>query len=319
MKLSIIIPMFNVEKYIERCLRSCANQDCSIDDYEIIVVNDGSKDNSYAIAKKVSEEYSNIKIITQDNKGLSAARNIGFIESNGEYVWFVDSDDWIAPNCMSYLMESCNGCDVVAIGYMEVHESDSKICRKIPPFDMIRSGKDLLLKNTFFIPAQFYIYKKDFLIKNNLSFYEGIFHEDFEFTPRMLYLAKDLCAIDTPVYYYNIRANSITTTINSKKSFDLLFVANRLFSFSKKIIEKDCQASFYFFISICINNSLFLSMDYDDEDKRKLCDLLSSNYEILEVLKTSSYFKYKIEGFLFSLFPKRAIFLYKLLKLIQNT
>ena len=115
LKLSIIIPVYNVEKYIEKCLVNCAQQDCCTDSYEIIVVNDGTKDNSLAIAEDVARRYDNIYITSQLNAGLSEARNKGLSLAKGEYVWFVDSDDWIDTNCLTDIMKYLTGIDVLAM------------------------------------------------------------------------------------------------------------------------------------------------------------------------------------------------------------
>ena len=95
MKLSIIIPVYNVEKWLERCVRSVENQDLPSSEYEVILVNDGSKDNSGQIASKLSEEYDNIVVINKNNGGQSSARNEGMRIARGEYFMFVDSDDYI--------------------------------------------------------------------------------------------------------------------------------------------------------------------------------------------------------------------------------
>ena len=96
MLLSIIVPIYNVEKYVEKCIRSCEAQDISKEDYEIVVINDGSPDNSLKIVERIADEFPNIKIISQPNKGLSAARNTGMRNASGDYYMFVDSDEWIA-------------------------------------------------------------------------------------------------------------------------------------------------------------------------------------------------------------------------------
>ena len=104
MILSIIIPVYNVEPFVEKCIRSCEAQDASKDDYEIVVVNDGSKDNSVDVVNRVANEFENIRVLSQPNAGLSAARNTGMREAKGEYYMFVDSDDWIAENCLTKLI-----------------------------------------------------------------------------------------------------------------------------------------------------------------------------------------------------------------------
>ena len=105
MILSIIIPMFKVEVFIKTCLESCVKQDLSSVDYEIICVNDGSPDQSAVLAREFADQYSNIKVIDRPNGGLSAARNTGLSLAKGEYVWFVDSDDWIVEDCIGRIVK----------------------------------------------------------------------------------------------------------------------------------------------------------------------------------------------------------------------
>ena len=104
MLLSIVIPAYNVEKYLDDCLASCSRQDIPASDYEVIVVNDGSKDGTLRIAERWASEHSSIKVISQPNKGLSEARNVGMAVSEGEFIMFIDSDDWIADNCLGRII-----------------------------------------------------------------------------------------------------------------------------------------------------------------------------------------------------------------------
>ena len=104
MKISLIVPVYNVEKYIEKCLLSCLKQDIPQSDYEIIVVNDGSPDSSLAIAERIAAAATNIIIVSQKNGGLSAARNTGLKIAKGDYIWFIDSDDTIKENCLKSIV-----------------------------------------------------------------------------------------------------------------------------------------------------------------------------------------------------------------------
>src|SRR5690606_27089299 len=110
--LSIVIPVYNVSEYVEKCIRSCYNQAVNQSCYEIIVINDGSKDDSLAICERLQEEFTDLKIITQNNKGLSGARNTGIANAHGKYIWFVDSDDWIEDNCLIEIFELIKSYDV---------------------------------------------------------------------------------------------------------------------------------------------------------------------------------------------------------------
>ena len=116
-RLSIIVPVYNVEKYIERCLLSLLNQDIPKSEYEIIVVNDGTPDNSADIAQSIADKNENIIVIHRENGGLSAARNTGMEHVHGEYVMFVDSDDYIEPNVLASIFKSANSGNVDMLAF----------------------------------------------------------------------------------------------------------------------------------------------------------------------------------------------------------
>lgn len=315
--ISIVIPAYNVEKYLERCVVSCLNQDLNKCNYEIIIVNDGSTDDSLNIAKNLAENNDNIHVISQENGGLSSARNKGLKMSQGEYVWFVDSDDWIEEKCLSMIISQCNSVDVLCLSYIKTFENGSSDYVIMPPLVDDNTGTSLFLTKKFCTPAQFYIYRKEFLIENDLKFYEGVFHEDMEFTPRMLCRAKTIRILTSPVYYYFIRENSITTTVNPKKSYDLLKVANSLSSFSSCINDKEVEKSFSYYISICINNALALTNNYTKDIINEFSLTLAKNSCLFKHLRKSPLIKNKIEGFLFSLFPHKSVLIYKLFQIIH--
>ena len=129
MKLSIIVPMYNVEKYIQRCLSSIINNKGFLENCELIVVNDGTKDNSESIARKIIEGLPNTQIIVQENQGLSAARNIGLSRAIGEYVWFIDSDDWIEPDMYEILVDALesNCTDIAACSWFKSFDDNLRM------------------------------------------------------------------------------------------------------------------------------------------------------------------------------------------------
>lgn len=188
MKLSIIIPMYNVELYIERCLISCLKQDISCEDYEIIVVNDGSPDGSLQIAERIASQNKNIKIISQQNGGLSDARNTGLSVAKGDYVWLVDSDDWIKENCLGKLLKQLYNQNLEALAICAANYIEGKEVRRFLFQDNeIIKGADAMLRGKCVCCAPFTIYKREFLKNNDLLFYKGIFHGDNEFTYRSYY------------------------------------------------------------------------------------------------------------------------------------
>jgi len=319
MKLSIIVPTYNVEKYLDKCLSSCISQDIPSTEYEIIVINDGSKDNSAIIAGKYVTSYSNVYLFSQENRGLSAARNAGLKKAQGEYVWFIDSDDSIQDNCLMDLLSYCTDIDVLCLSYVMQFEDGKDSRTTIPPTPKELKGKFLLYTNSFCVPAQFYIYKREFLLSSNLSFFEGIYHEDMDFTPRMLFLADNIALYPAPIYYYHIRANSITTTVNSKKSFDLIKVAKNLHVFSNEHInDEESKLSFSFYISMCINNALSLSRYYNKKEKFELNHVLNSNRILFSHLKQSPSIKNRMEGYLFSLLPSHTLRVYGFLSFLNS-
>lgn len=189
MKLSIIVPMYNVEKYIQRCLSSIIKNKGFLENCELIVVNDGTKDNSESIARKIIEGIPNTQIIVQENQGLSAARNTGLSHAKGEYVWFIDSDDWIEPDAINTLMDEIDKeYDVIQFGYNNVYSSGQ--IEQVFRTPTIDSGGRVLESMSWPMGAPFSLYKRKFLYDHNLIFYKGIYHEDNDFTPRVLSYAK---------------------------------------------------------------------------------------------------------------------------------
>lgn len=246
-RLSIIIPVYNVEQYIARCLDSCLSQNIPAEEYEIIVVNDESPDNSMAIVDDYCHKYKNIKVINRKNGGLSAARNTGIESARGEYIWFIDSDDRISTDCINPLLNyaETNSLDVLCIG-LNLEYPDGRI-EKYPieceDKEQIYDGKDFIVKAGMPPAAWAAIFRRELLFVNGLKFYEGILHEDHEFTPRAYCLAKRIAYYDAQIYYYNQRAGGIMKSNNNlRRCRDLLTVADSLFAFTTEKISKDSNA-----------------------------------------------------------------------------
>ena len=303
MFLSFIIPMYNVEKFIERCILSCEDQNLEKEDFELIVINDGSKDNSLEIAKKLQKKYSNITLYSQENAGLSSARNLGILKAKGDYLWFVDSDDWIKSNCLSNLKKRIlnQSVDVAEIMAVDVLENQERLYYQLED-NKYMTGPESMLR--MIMPcAPFYIWKKDFLLKNNLEFYRGIFHEDMEFTPRALYFAKNVVTIREILYYVYQNPNSITRSINPKKSFDYIcHVCESLKNFSLNI-EHSFKIKINYFIAMCLNNALENIMDADNINKRKLLEEIKKREYLMTALKESNNSKYYKEHYILKFSP----------------
>lgn len=227
MILSFVVPVYNIAQYLPKCLDSLLNQDVNRENYEIIIVNDGSTDKSGVIAQEYASKYSNIALINQDNKGLSVARNIGIKAAKGKFIQFVDSDDFLEPNVEKALLEKMEqeNLDILRFNYQNVNE-------QYEIFEPYKSGKpfvdytDEITDGLTFLTERlgFGCYAWQFILKTSIIrsiplFKEGVYFEDTEWTPRILSVAQRVTSVDTMVYNYLVRNGSITkgTTIEKKR------------------------------------------------------------------------------------------------------
>ncbi len=244
MRLSFIIPIYNVSKWIGRCLASVRNQGLEPEDYEIICVNDGSTDDSRQVLDDflAREAQSGVKtapviIIDQENKGLSAARNIGFKKARGNYVWWVDGDDNLETCFAPRLLERAEKerLDVLCFGLNLVDEAKgTSVPYEITDKTNGRTvkGEEFLLKCGMPAAAWAAIYRRGFIERYGLQFLEGAYHEDQEFTPRAYFFARRIAFENLSVYNFYQRDASITNSKNPKKTEDLLNICQRLWNFA---------------------------------------------------------------------------------------
>lgn len=224
-KVSIIIPVYNSERTLERCLDSVINQ--TYKNIEILIVNDGSKDKSLEIMKEYQKKDNRIMVINQENKGVSGARNAGLDKATGEYVTFIDSDDYIKANLIKDTIEMFNryNCDVVRNNYeLAYKDGNTKYRKELYEENEILSineKKEKLIKNILLGKVQSYSWlltiKKEILDKNSLKFDEDIFFmEDIVFLIRLIFFIKNIYFVSEPKYYY-YQSNENSLTKDSKK------------------------------------------------------------------------------------------------------
>lgn len=258
-KFSLILPVYNVEKYLPKCIESCLHQNLSIAEYEIIIIIDGSLDNSLQVARQYQQQFDCIKIVEQSNKGLSASRNTGLKRATGKYIWFIDSDDYIMPNILKgiyHVLESTK-LECLWIRWSNV-DTQYNI---MPLYDMnihkvsetVYSGIEFM-KHVLgiYLYAWSFIYNRKFLLSNNLWFKEGMYYEDTEFAFRALPLLKHIRLYKHVCYNYVNRAGSIVNTINEKQLVDICFnmtKAHRLYINAKdKELKNFYKRSFSSFL-----------------------------------------------------------------------
>lgn len=220
MKFSIVVPVYNVENYIVKCLDSIFHQ--SYSNYEVIIVNDGSPDQSEKIIRDYIKGKKNFKLYSKENGGLSDARNFGVTKATGDYLLFVDSDDYIAEDLLQRIYDTVqeNQFDVVRYGLDLVDDDGSKLLKSV---ENVKAGRDKvesirhILQSEYVEPAWLYAYRLDFWKQNHFLYAYGRIHEDFGLTPLVLYCANDIGFVDYVGYHYVQRENSIMRQVNYEK------------------------------------------------------------------------------------------------------
>lgn len=220
MKLSIIVPVYNVEKYLSRCLDSLLNQGFAEDEYEIVCVNDGSTDFSLEICNEYAARHKQIRVLTQENQGVSAARNTGLSAAKADAVCFVDSDDTVANNGLSKAFEFYND-DVEIVRYWCRFIVNGKGFSENPLNGgeyFHGTGYEFIEKHGYCTFCYCYIIRKSFLLNNGIEFKRLKMAEDLLFASTMLLHNPRMAAVSLPIYNYYINPSSATTTKTTEHS-----------------------------------------------------------------------------------------------------
>lgn len=239
--ISIVIPIYNVEKYLRKCLDSVYS--LNLDNKEVVLVNDGSIDTSINILNEFKNKYPNkTKLITQKNQGLSEARNIGIKNSNGKYILFIDSDDFIIPTETEEFINFGldKKVDILIGNYREYYNENYIVQKSFYNLDKNLEKEGIFfiengVKNKCFRFAVWQnIYRKNFLLENNLFFKKGLLHEDSLFTPEAFFYAKKVRCFNKKFYFYRKNnLESITQTVNKKNYEHMLYTIIKLLEFKK--------------------------------------------------------------------------------------
>ena len=250
MKLSIIIPVYNVEAYVGKTLESVFQTDASPEDYEVIVVNDGTKDGSMEVVRRYADRQ-NLIILEQMNQGISAARNAGLDRAKGDYVWFVDSDDWLVEDGVGKVLKSLEGHDEDVLVFPLLFDFGDGL--KAPSLDYKRleecviPGEEALKNDYFPLPwSQRYIIRRALLMPNYwLRFPVGYYHQDAYFNIVLLYFARRVRVMCDPAYVYrSVRNGSSMNTPRVERSWDKINLYRRLMLFRYKVVDPENHAWF---------------------------------------------------------------------------
>ena len=228
MKFSVIIPVYNVEKYIKKCLESVLNQ--TFNDYEIIVVDDETPDKSIEIVEEIAQSHpEKINIVHQKNKGLGGARNTGVSVATGEYIVFIDSDDYIENNMLSKINQTVNKtpCDIVMFNFYEVSESGEKLSTQtIFKENKLCQTKEDKIELLLAPPCAWNkVFRREFYIASNVLFPEKTLYEDVV-TRILTAKANNICLLNDYFYNYVQRKGSIMNSTVSPRVIDIIKVTD---------------------------------------------------------------------------------------------
>lgn len=316
-KVSVIIPVYNVEPYIEESLLSALNQ--TYDNIEYLIIDDCGTDNSISVVEdviKLHKRRDSIKIIRHEcNKGLSAARNTGLEYATGDYVYFMDSDDEITPDCIEKLCDAAakqNCCDIV-FGNIRLVGASSIHIKNLHEKTVV--GNDILkdfLKRKYNVAAVNKLYKKAFLDYNHIRFIEGILHEDFLFSFQCCEHADTISIIPDYAYLYKVRNNSISQSkVSLKRINDLSYIIDT-FKVSRKQSAPELKCFFdrYIHYLVFLTSLQLLKSELSHDERKRIykdlrADCLFFRFSVFSVLNILPYpvFAFLV-GSLYSIYKK---------------
>ena len=302
MKISVIVPVYNVEKYIEKCLLSIKNQ--TLSDFECLIINDGTKDNSISVAKNAVGNDKRFKFFDKENGGLSDARNYGIEKASGEYLCFIDSDDYIDENLLelTYNMGKKYDSDIVCFDMYYVNEDGSleySWGSNYKDVSNYKENKEIIFSNN---SANNKIYKASFM--KDKRFFKGMWYEDMAVIPTWIAMANNMAHVYKPLYYYVQRAGSITHKADIR-----IFDIYRAISMIKDKLQLGSYEVRGLFFENCLVMTTLRIKEINDKDTRikyykKNIELLEEQYPnwYSDVKKDDEYnFKQKIIFFLLHL------------------
>lgn len=309
-KVSVIVPVYNVSKYLEKCLISLVNQ--TLLDIEIVVVNDGSKDDSDKIISKYEKEYpTKIKSYKKENGGLSDARNYGIKHANGEYIGFVDGDDFVDIRMFKEMYDEAikKSYDIVVCDLFYVYDYDC-----IPHDSAIKKEttdiKSVMLN--IYPTAWNKIYKREFLNSHDLLFKKNVWYEDVEFIYRVLPYVKSIGCVKKPFYQYVQRSGAISKTYD-ERLYNYIDNWNGLVTYYK---ENKLYNKFYFELEYCYIRYIygtFLKQAMNFENPKDFKKALNTAYSEVKKhfpkYRKNKLFYKSFKGLFFILFNKSLIYL----------
>lgn len=300
MKISFIVPVYNTYKYVNQCIKSILNQ--NIERYEIILVDDGSFDGAEKICDQYALQYKNIVSIHKLNGGLSETRNIGMQNITGDYVCFIDSDDYYSENSLKTIESFLNNIksedlypDIIEFGYQIFRED--KVERTVIPIKTIElvSGMEYLKQSTqngrnYEWYVWKYVFKKTFLENINFSFKEGIKYEDVYTIPETILQASKVCTLNYIIYNYRLgRKNAITNGVNLHTEINKIEAVKHNIPIFQNLDDMELKNQLLNNVSLLFYSALIMVYDLKaKEEQKRLLIYLKKNKRIMSYTRIAS-------------------------------
>jgi len=309
MLFSIILPIYNVEAYLQDCVLSILKQ--SFKDYEIILVNDGSTDNSRKICDELAVKYESIKVVHKKNGGLSSARNLGTIEATGDYIIYIDSDDFItSPDFLEEIAQKTKGQpDLIyykfAKYYHELKRMDSCNYSYVTAMNVDTFAKKirkLVEADAFYGMAWIKAIRRQVILDNNIMFEVGLLGEDMEWNYHLLVHCNSMELIDASFLAYRQRADSITSTHKLKNITDFIYILEKWSTaITTDIKDEELKVALYGSLAKYYSNLLVAYSRLKDDKKKSCKDRIKKldwlfDYSMSKRPKTEAKF-YRVLGF----------------------
>ena len=287
--LSIIIPVYQVERYIRPCIESVFRQGLKDKDFELIIVNDGTKDQSMEMITDIIDQHSNITVINQTNQGLSVARNNGIVRARGEYILMPDSDDMLVTNSLPFLLEKAlsSKADIVVADFLRIDDKEMDQY----PFDSIvqkdgtsieKTGEELFLQDLN--PRECYVwrtlYRREFLLKNHLTFVPGIRCQDVPFTHECYLKARKCLRVSWLLNIYRLhRPFAASSSHDVKKGKEISIAIAKTWELTKLNLKPELERK--------LKNDIYVSFCYNLWMTAKL-KTMPERYEVVDILREAA-------------------------------
>lgn len=297
--ISVIIPVYKVEKYLSRCISSVLNQ--TYKDLEIILVDDGSPDSSPKLCDEYAEKDSRIKVIHKENGGLSSARNAGLDICSGDYIFFIDSDDWLTDeNVLSDFIDKAE-IEQSDFVYSLMNRTDDEKCSELKANERFLDDDLFFLSNPYLFSAWNKLYAHTLF--QHIQFVTGRVNEDVDIIPLVFAKAKKITRLNRPTYNYYFNQNSITRSKFSEKRFDMFKSVKHVYeNFSGT--EKKCEVLYENLFGFQIFSIYIEILKIRNKKTRK--HYLNQFISLLKKYDFTQFFKYSFRCFVFNeSFPKK--------------